>query len=200
MQSQNEANSHHSTFQPISAVKSVGARDKQGQYATSSLPLTAAVATINNGTIKEVTVSRSSTGKASQGGLVVTNSGTISNCTSYLPVHGTSGVVGGIAKESVYSTIGSMPVIENCTVDARVDGETELATLLNNVYNIDGRKYRVSDNFTVSAATWNSNNASAAYTKLNGNDKTITTNVTGNLFTNINTVKENLTITYVTKL
>jgi len=82
------------------------------------------VATINNGTIKNVTVSRSSTGKASQGGLVVTNSGTISNCTSYLPVHGTSGVVGGIAKESVYSTIGSMPVIENCTVDARVDGET----------------------------------------------------------------------------
>lgn len=84
----------------------------------------AAVATTNLGTIKEVTVSRSSTGKASQGGLVVTNSGTISNCTSYLPVHGTSGVVGGIAKESVYSTIGSMPVIENCTVDARVDGET----------------------------------------------------------------------------
>lgn len=88
----------------------------------------AAVATINNGTIKNVTVSRSSTGKASQGGLVVTNSGTISNCTSYLPVHGTSGVVGGIAKKSVYSTIGStigsMPVIENCTVDARVDGET----------------------------------------------------------------------------
>ena len=83
----------------------------------------AAVATINNGTIKNVTVSRSSTGKASQAGLVVTNSGTISNCTSYLPVHGTSGVVGGIAKESVYSTIGSMPVIENCTVDARVDGE-----------------------------------------------------------------------------
>lgn len=83
----------------------------------------AAVATTNLGTIKDVTVSRSSTGKASQGGLVVTNSGTISNCTSTLPVHGTSGVVGGIAKESVYSTIGSMPVIENCTVDTRVDGE-----------------------------------------------------------------------------
>ena len=82
----------------------------------------AAIATTNHGTIKNVTVSRSSTGKASQGGMVVTNSGTISNCTSTLPVHGTSGVVGGIAKESVYSTIGSMPVIENCTVDARVDG------------------------------------------------------------------------------
>ena len=83
----------------------------------------AAIATTNHGTIKDVTVSRNSTGKASQGGLVVTNSGTISSCSSTLPVHGTSGVVGGIAKESVYSTIGSMPVIENCTVDARVDGE-----------------------------------------------------------------------------
>ena len=84
--------------------------------------------------------------------------------------------------------------------DATIDSQTELATLLNNVYNIGGRKYRVSDNFTVSAETWNSNNASAAYTKLNGNDKTITTNVTGNLFLNINTVIENLTIKYVTEL
>ena len=82
-----------------------------------------ALGKVEGGTISvSVTVSRSSTGKASQGGMVVTNSGTISNCTSTLPVHGTSGVVGGIAKESVYSTIGSMPVIENCTVDARVDG------------------------------------------------------------------------------
>ena len=84
--------------------------------------------------------------------------------------------------------------------DATIDSQTELATLLNNVYNIDGRKYRVSDNFTVSASTWGGTNGEAAYTKLNGNYKTITTNVTGNLFTNINTVKENLTITYVTKL
>lgn len=247
----------------------------------------AAVATTNLGTIKEVTVRRSSTGKASQGGLVVTNSGTISNCTSYLPVHGTSGVVGGIAKESVYSTIGSMPVIENCTVDARVDGETisygggivgwavgrvsdnafnygitlsqnatnfknivyakydndhqlrayynswpttaantignhssnnsntmaaanifdatidsqtELERLLNNENNIPGRKYRVSDNFTVSASTWGGTNGEAAYTKLNGNYKTITTNIKGNLFTNINTVIENLTITYKKEL
>ena len=243
----------------------------------------AAIATSNLGTIKDVTVCRESTGKASQGGLVVTNSGTISSCSSTLPVHGTSGVVGGIAMESVYSTIGSMPVIENCTVDARVDGETvgggivgkavgrvsdnafnygitlsqnatnfknivyakydndhqlrayynswpttadntigendnsnqtaegdrynatidnqtELERLLNNENNIAGRKYRVSDNFTVSASTWGGTNGEAAYTKLNGNDKTITTNVTGNLFLNINTVIENLTIKYVTEL
>lgn len=112
----------HPVFTTIGALGKV----EGGTISVSgdATEVTAAVATTNLGTIKEVTVSRSSTGKASQGGLVVTNSGTISNCTSTLPVHGTSGVVGGIAKESVYSTIGSMPVIENCTVDARVDGET----------------------------------------------------------------------------
>lgn len=110
----------HPVFTTIGALGKV----EGGTISVSGdATVNAAVATTNLGTIKEVTISRSSTGKASQGGLVVTNSGTISNCTSYLPVHGTSGVVGGIAKESVYSTIGSMPVIENCTVDARVDGE-----------------------------------------------------------------------------
>ena len=109
----------HPVFTTIGALGKV----EGGTISVSGdATVNAAVATTNLGTIKEVTVSRSSTGKASQGGLVVTNSGTISNCTSTLPVHGTSGVVGGIAKESVYSTIGSMPVIENCTVDARVDG------------------------------------------------------------------------------
>ena len=109
----------HPVFTTIGALGKV----EGGTISVSGdATVNAAVATTNLGTIKEVTVSRSSTGKASQGGMVVTNSGTISNCTSTLPVHGTSGVVGGIAKESVYSTIGSMPVIENCTVDARVDG------------------------------------------------------------------------------
>ena len=248
----------------------------------------AAIAETNRGTIQSITVDRTSTAKATIAGLVVTNSGTISNCTSNLPVSGTSGVVGGIAKESVYhSDNGSMPVIEGCTANAKVEGsgetvgggivgkavgcvsgntfnygitlsqdadkfknivygkpddeirelraynnswpttapntkgeasgnntnataegdrynatidnQTELASLLS-TYNTAGKKYRVSDNFTVSAATWNSNNASAAYTKLNGNNKTITTNVTGKLFTNIDDVMENLTITYVTEL
>ena len=248
----------------------------------------AAIAETNRGSIQNITVNRASSAKATIAGLVVTNSGTISTCTSNLPVSGTSGVVGGIAKESVYhSDNGSMPVIENCTANAKVEGsgetvgggivgkavgcvsgntfnygitlsqdadkfknivygkpddeirelraynnswptttanpignhssnnsnrmaeesifdatidsQTELASLLS-TYNTVGKKYRVSDNFTVSAATWNSNNASAAYTKLNGNNKTITTNVTGKLFTNIDDVMENLTITYVTEL
>lgn len=82
---------------------------------------------------------------------------------------------------------------------ATIDNQTELATLLNNENNIAGRKYRISDNFTVSASTWTGTNGEAIYTKLNGNYKTITTNVTGKLFTNIDDVKENLTIT-VTEL
>ena len=84
--------------------------------------------------------------------------------------------------------------------DATIDSQTELERLLNNENNIPGRKYRVSDNFTVSASTWGGTNGEAAYTKLNGNYKTITTNIKGNLFTNINTVIENLTITYKKEL
>lgn len=110
----------HPVFTTIGALGKV----EGGTISVSGdATVNAAIATSNLGTIKDVTVCRESTGKASQGGLVVTNSGTISSCSSTLPVHGTSGVVGGIAMELVYSTIGSMPVIENCTVDARVDGE-----------------------------------------------------------------------------
>lgn len=83
----------------------------------------AAIAGTNRGIIQNITVDRTSTAKATIAGLVVTNSGTISSCISNLPVSGTSDVVGGIAMESVYhSDNGSMPVIENCTANARVDG------------------------------------------------------------------------------
>ena len=86
----------------------------------------AAVAETNRGTIQNITVNRASTAKATKAGLVVTNSGTISTCTSNLPVSGTSDVVGGIAKESVYhSDNGSMPVIEGCIANARVEGSGE---------------------------------------------------------------------------
>ena len=85
----------------------------------------AAIAETNRGTIQDITVNRTSTAKATIAGLVVTNSGTISTCTSNLPVSG-SDVVGGIAKESVYhSDNGSMPVIEGCTANAKVDGSGE---------------------------------------------------------------------------
>ena len=241
----------------------------------------AAVAENNRGIIQDITVNRTSTAKATIAGLVVTNSGTISTCTSNLPVSGTEDVVGGIAKESVYhSDNGSMPVIEGCIANARVEGsgetvgggivgkavgrvsdntfnygitlsqdaekfknivyakydndhqlraynnswptkayneigeasgnntnattadnqynatidnQTELERLLNNENNIAGRKYRVSDNFTVSAATWgNLINTTALFEILNGNNKNITTDVTGKLFTNITTKSTNL--------
>ena len=86
----------------------------------------AAIAETNRGTIQSITVNRTSTAKATKAGLVVTNSGTISSCTSNLPVSSTSDVVGGIAMESVYhSDNGSMPVIEGCIANAKVDGTGE---------------------------------------------------------------------------
>ena len=244
----------------------------------------AAIAGTNRGTIQNITVNRTSTStaKATKAGLVVTNSGTISTCTSNLPVSGTSDVVGGIAKESVYhSDNGSMPVIEGCIANARVEGsgetvgggivgkavgrvsgntfnygitllqeadkfknivygkpdaethelraysnswpttaantignhssnnsntmaaanifdatidsQTELATLLNNVYNIGGSKYRVSDNFSVTGS-WGYSDTTAYFT-LNGNGKTITSYFNP-LFQNASTACTDLTITY----
>jgi len=238
----------------------------------------AAIAGINRGTIQSITVNRTSTAKATKAGLVVTNSGTISSCTSNLPVSSTSDVVGGIAMESVYhSDNGSMPVIEGCIANAKVDGtgetvgggivgkavgrvsgntfnygitlsqdatnfknivyakydndhqlraynnswpttadntidegtgsntnataaedqynatidnQTELASLLNNENNIAGKKYRVSDNFTVT--TWENSSTTALFT-LNGNYKTISTEGEVNL-SNISSVSTNLTI------
>ena len=88
----------------------------------------AAIAGTNRGTIQNITVNRTSTStaKATKAGLVVTNSGTISTCTSNLPVSGTSDVVGGIVMESFYhSDNGSMPVIEGCIANARVEGSGE---------------------------------------------------------------------------
>ena len=240
----------------------------------------AAIAGTNRGTIQNITVNRTSTAKATKAGLVVTNSGTISTCTSNLPVSGTSDVVGGIVMESVYhSDNGSMPVIEGCIANARVEGsgetvgggivgkavgrvsgntfnygitlsqdadkfknivfskpdaethelraynnswptnaentigegtgsntnataaedqynatidnQTELATLLNN--NIGGKKYRVSDNFSVTGS-WGYSGTTAIFT-LNGNGKTITSYFNP-LFQNASTACTNLTITY----
>lgn len=74
--------------------------------------------------------------------------------------------------------------------NATIDNQTELATLLNNVYNIGDRKYRVSDNFTVT--TWENSSTTALFT-LNGNYKTISTEGEVDL-SNISLVSTNLTI------
>lgn len=86
-----------------------------------------AIAGTNRGTIERVNVHpRTSVGEkssayATRAGLVEVNHGTISGCTSTLPVSGTDGFVGGIAAQSYYNG-NAMPVIDGCTVDARVDG------------------------------------------------------------------------------
>lgn len=87
----------------------------------------AAVAHSNSGTIERVRVTTSSeltTARASKAGIVVDNHGTIYQCLSALPVYGNAaGYVGGIAATNLYTqNDGTIPVIDACTVTARVDG------------------------------------------------------------------------------
>ena len=92
--------------------------------------VTAAVTGTNLGTMERIVVApkdkdgNDSNAKATVAGLAETNSGTIIGCTSTLPVEGSSGFVGGIAGRSVYSSENgnTMPVIDGCTVNARVVG------------------------------------------------------------------------------
>ncbi len=104
-----------------------------GNIAVGNATVETAVAQTNLGTIEHVSVlttdanNNDSDAKATRAGLVVTNSGTITRCTSQLPVKAVSATektyIGGIAAISVYSseTGNTMPVIDGCTVDARVD-------------------------------------------------------------------------------
>lgn len=87
-----------------------------------------AVAQTNSGTIERVHVTTSgelTPARASKAGVVVNNHGTIYQCTSALPVYGNAeGYVGGIAATNLYTANdGTIPVIDACTVTARVDGD-----------------------------------------------------------------------------
>ena len=86
----------------------------------------AAVARTNDGVIESIRVTTSgTTASATTAGMVVSNTGTISKCSSALMVSGgTSGYVGGIAATSLSST-SKIAIIENCTVTNRVDGGTQ---------------------------------------------------------------------------
>lgn len=94
----------------------------------------AAVASVNQGTIERIRVTTSgeqTPAKASRAGIAVANYGTIYQCTSALPVYGTTaGYVGGIAAMNLYSSeagsTGVIPVVESCTVSARVDGNASV--------------------------------------------------------------------------
>ncbi len=119
---------NHAVFSTISASGNL----VNGTIAVGNATVDAAVATNNYGTITRVNVlprdanGNDSNGKASSAGVAVTNYGTIVECTSELPVYGTVSdtFVGGIAAHSVYAsgTGTTMPVIDGCHVNARVDG------------------------------------------------------------------------------
>lgn len=90
-----------------------------------------AIANYNEGTIERVritTSSETSPARASIAGLVDTNYGTIFQCSSALTVFGdeTSQYVGGIAGKNLYKVANMLPVIDACTVSARVDGVTSV--------------------------------------------------------------------------
>ncbi len=120
----------HQVFSTIGASGNL----VNGIISVGNATVESAAAATNLGTIERVSVEpkdgsgNSSTGKATRAGLVVTNSGTITECTSTLSVQGTASegtvYVGGIAARSDYSESNgnTMPVIDGCTVTARVDG------------------------------------------------------------------------------
>lgn len=86
-----------------------------------------AIATTNLGTVERIRVTTSgelTPARASKAGIIDTNYGTIYQCSSALPVYGTAtGYVGGIAAQSLFHNDGGVsPVIDACTVTARVDG------------------------------------------------------------------------------
>lgn len=94
-----------------------------------------AVALTNQGTVERIRVTTSgelTPAKASRAGIIVTNHGTIYQCTSALPVYGNGDYyVGGIAAENLYEntedhSTGIIPVIESCTASARVDGNSNV--------------------------------------------------------------------------
>lgn len=92
-----------------------------------------AVATTNKGTIERVNIVTSgelSPARASVAGFVNTNYGTIYQCNSALTVHALSGdYIGGIAAKSLRDTeSGVDPVLDACTVTARVDGDHNAIT------------------------------------------------------------------------
>lgn len=89
-----------------------------------------AIANTNYGTVERVRVTTSgelTQAKASKAGLIDVNYGTIYQCSSALPVKGTEGYVGGIAAQSLFKEGDNVsPVVDACTVTARVDGSNDI--------------------------------------------------------------------------
>ena len=87
---------------------------------TADVP--SAIAEVNYGTIERVSIAPATdiTAIATVAGFVETNHRTIFNCTSDVPIKGSANYVGGIAGQSLYEN-GVAPVIDGCTVNAKVD-------------------------------------------------------------------------------
>lgn len=87
-----------------------------------------AVANVNAGTVERIRVTTSgeaTTARASVAGIIDTNNGNIYQCTSALPVYGTTDYVGGIAAKNLNPEQGGIiAVIDACTVTSRVDGNS----------------------------------------------------------------------------
>ena len=129
---------NHRLFSNITSTGSL----INGTVCVGNAQVESALSPTNYGTIDRIdvlpktattAVNNHSSGKATRAGLVVDNYGTITSCKSELPVQGTAdfdGLVGGIAARSVYASGASpkMPVIDGCTVNARVDGTLGAST------------------------------------------------------------------------
>lgn len=108
----------------------------------SDAPLKCAIANENYGTVERINVRvGKTTRKATRAGMVTTNYGTIYACTSQMPVYNAGGgsevLIGGIAAEMLHPMkddgagnltpdLSVMPTIDQCNVNARVDGGTNV--------------------------------------------------------------------------
>lgn len=127
--------------QILGSIESSGSIINGTVVMNNASPVESAIAGTNSGTVERINVIPYGGAKASKAGLVVTNHGTIYQCSSTLPVYGTANYLGGIAAESVTaSTPGAtMPVIDACTVNAPVKGTNDVTAAGGIVGLADGR-------------------------------------------------------------
>lgn len=113
----------HELFSKISASGNL----VNGKVVLRNATVTAAITDTNEGTIDHVDVEADGAAKTTKGGLANVNYGTIYECSSNVPVYAADGYVGGIAAQSVHKTGATKyPVISNCVVRARVDGDSSV--------------------------------------------------------------------------
>lgn len=125
--------------QMLGSIESSGSIVNGTVVMNNTSPVESAIAGTNKGTLERVNVIPYGAAKASKAGLVVTNHGTIYQCSSTLPVYGTEGYLGGIAAESKSTDGTTMPVIDACTVNAPVKGSDGVTAAGGIVGLADGR-------------------------------------------------------------